>query len=379
MRANVREMRPPSVRQTRVRAGRCASTGAVGAVRRLPCDARSRGLPHNSLRSLRSLRSNRCGKSEVEARCARGREPCASRRSRGAPRPARTRLCTSAGFLRRNETSRCSRQAVPVGGACSVSRPRRRTRCVRCALSAQTPATSQSWMRAARADRSPALLAATDSAPDGHRLPRATAGLVAAKKTGAGAKARSGRSRSASGAPRSAGLAARARSALPPLTRRRCLSVESAANAASSATGPRDRASQGSRRAAPTAPAKRSGLPGRDFAARTVELHLFFFIVMAALERAPQQDRNDQREDDHFLEGAGVVRAEAFEQADEHGADRRARVAGEAAEDRGDESLETDQETGVVEDRGRRADQQTRERADEGRQGEAELAGAGGG
>ena len=29
-------------------------------------------------------------------------------------------------------------------------------------------------MRDARADRSPALLAATDSAPDGHRLPRAT-------------------------------------------------------------------------------------------------------------------------------------------------------------------------------------------------------------
>src|SRR5664280_1907822 len=258
-------------------------------------------------------------------------------------------------------------------------RSRRETRCVRCAHSAQTVATSQLWMRAARADRSPALLAATDSAPDGHRLPRATAGLVAAKKTGAGAKARSGRSRSASGAPRSAGLAARARSTHPPLTRRRCLSGESAANAASSATGPRDRASQGSRRTAPTAPAKRSGLPGRDFAARTVELHLFFFIVMAALERAPQQDRNDQREDDHFLEGAGVVRAEAFEQADEHGADRRARVAGEAAEDRGDESLETDQETGVVEDRGRRADQQTRERADEGRQGEAELAGAGGG
>ena len=48
-----------------------------------------------------------------------------------------------------------------------------------------------------------------------------------------------------------------ARSANRELTRRRCLSVESKANEASSAAGPRDRASQGSRRAAPTAEHKR--------------------------------------------------------------------------------------------------------------------------
>ncbi len=42
-------------------------------------------------------------------------------------------------------------------------------------------------------------------------------------------------------APRSAGPAAPARSAVQPLTRRRCLSGVSAANAASSAAGPRDR------------------------------------------------------------------------------------------------------------------------------------------
>ena len=53
----------------------------------------------------------------------------------------------------------------------------------------------------------------------------------------------------ASEVPRSAGRAALARSATPPLTRRRCLSAESAANVASSAAGPRDRASQGSRSA----------------------------------------------------------------------------------------------------------------------------------
>jgi len=48
-----------------------------------------------------------------------------------------------------------------------------------------------------------------------------------------------------------------ARSANRQLTRRRCLSVESEANEASSAAGPRERASQGSRRAAPTAEHKR--------------------------------------------------------------------------------------------------------------------------
>ena len=58
-----------------------------------------------------------------------------------------------------------------------------------------------------------------------------------------------------------------ARSANRCLTRRGCLSVESAANAASSATGPQDRASQGSRRAATTATVKRRSLPNGAFAA----------------------------------------------------------------------------------------------------------------
>ena len=53
------------------RAAGSASAAAVGPAGRLPCGARPRGLPHNSLRSLRSLRSDRCGKFEVEARCAR--------------------------------------------------------------------------------------------------------------------------------------------------------------------------------------------------------------------------------------------------------------------------------------------------------------------
>ena len=49
-----------------------AHAGAVGASHRLHCDARTRVAPHNSLRSLRSLRSDRCGESDLDAR---GRAP----------------------------------------------------------------------------------------------------------------------------------------------------------------------------------------------------------------------------------------------------------------------------------------------------------------
>jgi hypothetical protein len=54
-----------------------AHAGAVGAARRLHCDARSAVAPQNSLRSLRSLRSDNCGESVHEARCARRLRPCA--------------------------------------------------------------------------------------------------------------------------------------------------------------------------------------------------------------------------------------------------------------------------------------------------------------
>jgi hypothetical protein len=44
---------------------------AVGAARRLRCDARSTVAPRNSLRSLRSLCSDNRGESDHEARAAR--------------------------------------------------------------------------------------------------------------------------------------------------------------------------------------------------------------------------------------------------------------------------------------------------------------------
>jgi hypothetical protein len=50
------------------RCPRGAHAVAVGAVRRLHCDARARVVPQNSLRDLRSLRSNSRGKSVHEAR-----------------------------------------------------------------------------------------------------------------------------------------------------------------------------------------------------------------------------------------------------------------------------------------------------------------------
>src|SRR6185369_7489387 len=49
-----------------------APIAAVGPVRaRLPCGARRQGPPQNSLRSLRSLRSDSRGESDVEARALR--------------------------------------------------------------------------------------------------------------------------------------------------------------------------------------------------------------------------------------------------------------------------------------------------------------------
>jgi hypothetical protein len=58
---------------------------AVGAARRLHCAARSGVAPKNSLRSLRSLRSDSFGESVHEARCARRPRPCAARRPRNRP------------------------------------------------------------------------------------------------------------------------------------------------------------------------------------------------------------------------------------------------------------------------------------------------------
>src|SRR5664280_2052120 len=140
----------------------------------------------------------------------------------------------AAGGARRGR--RLRRSALRADSAAMLGlRSRRETRCVRVAHCAQTVATSQLWMRAARADRSPALLAATDSAPDGHRLPRNTA--FRSEHTNWWCKGASGQVAERLWSAEKRKARGRARSALPPLTCRICLSAVSEANVASYAAG----------------------------------------------------------------------------------------------------------------------------------------------
>ena len=66
-------------------------TGAVGAAPDCPAMLGPAAASRNSQRSLRSLRSNNRDESVDGSRCARGRKSCASRRTRGALQPGRTR------------------------------------------------------------------------------------------------------------------------------------------------------------------------------------------------------------------------------------------------------------------------------------------------
>ena len=183
-----------------------AHAGAVSASLRLHCDARSGVAPPNSLRSLRSLRSNNRGESEDEARSR-------------APTPALRfwlRLTSAARLLPCAATSLSSPQKSPLPG----------TAC-----------------RSATTELGP---------PHGIRrcLGKGACGQAAARLRGAEKRRARGR----------------ARSALRLLTRRSCLNAANEVSVVSFATGPRDRASQGSRSAAQTASPKRCGLPARAIA-----------------------------------------------------------------------------------------------------------------
>jgi hypothetical protein len=79
------------VEASRRRGRRCplgAHPVAVCASLRLHCDARPGVASQNSLRSLRSLRSNICDESVYEARCACRPQGCASRRHTNRPHRA---------------------------------------------------------------------------------------------------------------------------------------------------------------------------------------------------------------------------------------------------------------------------------------------------
>jgi len=203
-----------------VRGDRNGSKGACGqargASRRRP--ALRAGCPAmlglaapapNSLRSLRSLRSDSVAESEDNSRCARGRKPCASRRLRGAPR-----ACPHAPLLLHQWVG-SSRTPLPI----------QRIRFVhRSGLAKSMRLVEQ------------ALLAHT--APSRQAVPGG--GDFWGEEQ------------------RRAGLGAR--SALGCLTRRRCLSAVSAANVASSA--PRARTEQRTAVGAQRRPPQHEPLPG---------------------------------------------------------------------------------------------------------------------
>ena len=85
-----------------VRAGRSASLWRPSLRYGCPAMLGLAAPLRNSLRSLRSLRSDKRNEHDDDSRCARGRKTCASRRHRGAPRPARTGLCGSASLMEPN-------------------------------------------------------------------------------------------------------------------------------------------------------------------------------------------------------------------------------------------------------------------------------------
>jgi len=87
---------------------------AACASPRLPCAPRPCGPRHNSLRSLRSLRSDNCRESVVDARCARGHKPCGARRHTCAPQPPGYAFAASASALEGPEFN-ATNATMPVG------------------------------------------------------------------------------------------------------------------------------------------------------------------------------------------------------------------------------------------------------------------------
>jgi len=135
--------------------------------------------------------------------------------------------------LHRWRSARCADYPAMLGLAA-----RRRTRCVRCAHYAQTSATSQSTIRAARGATSPVLLGACEAL-------RGLSGRTFAKRQASSSSRRpNGRARRAvpaggdlwGGEERSPGVGGR--STPRKLTHRGCLSAVSEANVASSAMRP---------------------------------------------------------------------------------------------------------------------------------------------
>ena len=163
------------------KSSRCVALRATS-----PCDARACGPPKNSLRSLRSLRSNSFGESDHETRCARGRRRCASRASRYSPPrgPIRSLASTIEACHPSNTTSGVAKGCADAPGRAyaalrSAGRPGR----ARSALRALTWEGLSEWRE--RSERNEFPTGPGDRAPQGSRRAAATAAL---KRHGASAQ-----------------------------------------------------------------------------------------------------------------------------------------------------------------------------------------------
>jgi len=189
-------LRIPGRRDRRFSAG--AHTGAVAAAQRLHCDAHTRGASQNSLRELRSLRSDSCDESDHEGTRVFARVPA----------PAAALLVTP--------------EIAPAE------------------------------------NRLPRRHVARDQAPGERRRTPCGGVLEPAKEAGRiPAKACAPLGQRASGAPRSAAGPACSRAETRELRDLTCRSCLNEAKRSEFCGGPGSRASQASRRAAPTAPVKR--------------------------------------------------------------------------------------------------------------------------
>ena len=211
-----------SVSVSRAPLQRRPARGAGGSGRpdgRLRCDARRGVAPQNSLRALRALRSDSCGESVLEARCARRPRPCASRRSQRHPEQTPAAAANIGG-----QSLPLTSSITRVGKALSAKRERMR------GVLGSLPNVMALHLVVLPPLRTVVLA-------DGGGLWRAC------------------------GSPRSAGCEARARSALRQHARGSCLSAAPGGREASSAAGPCTRAPQGSRPFGPTDTPKRRSAP----------------------------------------------------------------------------------------------------------------------
>jgi hypothetical protein len=127
---------------------------AVAASRRLRCDARPGVAPQNSLRELRSLRSDNRGESDNEARCARRPQACASRRHRNRP----CRVPPTASFtteLLARQKPRCLGKGAggqPAARLCAAEKRRARGPRAQRASSSDSPRLSERSERSSRSE-----------------------------------------------------------------------------------------------------------------------------------------------------------------------------------------------------------------------------------